>query len=1305
MPPPYMKLGIITLIALCFCINFLNAQISCDVGDEPIEKPPKYYRSINGGCNLSENYVPNVNCGDLGTPSHRPMITVRVNFHFVQDLNGENNFGFGGGSTNGLGMNYPQSYLSTACTPVLMPDDSNFVTSEGEIIDFGLEDSFNAIHISEKLLSGMNYKVSKNEPNPLWPVPLCVNTQIRFELYTDPNDANDRGVYVHQSLNNTYAFNPPGPQTANTVLAALSVHGDKVIDIFFSENGPTIFDVGGRASTPNTLVEIGNLWKNVLYSGGCDPNAPAPSTLSHYYGLIVHEIGHILLREPNSGHSFNCPDCSDQSISPIADIDAVEECNSGTYEDKKGFFHTNGVGCPADSILNPCFFVEGCDDNAVDLGNGCCCRNDITNDFYGVKSNNVMGYNGQSTALTPCQLGMIHFHVFDNSEPKGTASYIKKDYCTVTAEPLVLDTPGETILWNSRRFMNSDIIIMPGTTLELCCELGMPENGKIIVKQGARFVIHEGTITNPCGAYWDGIYLEGNKDYLHADMFDVAGNLKELAESCILNNEFEDNGCYPGTLVMEGGLIEKAVCGVRTVVHNQYDECYEDPHSFGGLILASESTFTNNNKDVAFMQYEHENLSRFTNCTFERTHESFDFYEPHVTMWDVNGVRFDGCTFNNGEADLNMDLYDDNVNYDEYNWKQSSAIYSIGAGYEVVNGCNFNNYGAAIKISSTSYTNDYPINISGDESLPNTFTNNWVGILAESSKDLVCQENRFVGTGVFDAETNNFGTGIAINGSSHYRVLDNEFEHLREGVIASNTETVLTNENHILRNNFTDMYGSIAALGQNGQLFLDCNDFNSTYDISLESLSGLDGSIKSEQGTDDIEGTIEIDPDPVSNRFTEGCTEADNTHFYGEKDNSGNALYDFFTYYYPDNATDSRLIPTCDFEVSYTKEVTDGVTDVDACNNFGGIDPDWPGDPVTKCPDQIGLNCLDDVRDEIGTIATTIENGEDYDLATSLSLSPTAYSTYQNLKEASPYLGEEIIEDLILSPMDDYLKGDILIDNSPLSDAAMVLAGNHTSDFVYQILYTIKYNESTSAIRLLNIYLDRLQGERDIILQSLIKEELDNQSYETAMGLPDEDEKAGAIFLIHQLIEREEYEMAEQAMEAHLSDEVEDQALRTIYEFNRRLKEEGHCDLSLTSEEENTLLTVAELGGVNAGYAKSILRWLYDYDFEVLLPQRLEPTAKSGFTFKEVEPLAYQSGILISPNPTKGSAYLHAWQNVQGGSLEIYELNGDRVAKMDLSNSYLNSINVGDLKNGIYIAVLLNASGSKVGETKLVVVQ
>jgi len=124
-------------------------------------------------------------------------------------------------------------------------------------------------------------------------------------------------------------------------------------------------------------------------------------------------------------------------------------------------------------------------------------------------SNNVMDYNNQQMAYTPCQLGKIHksFHLM-NSKTRGL---IYDAWCDLdTTESIMIDGKVE---WLCARDINKNIVIAKGGELHLHCRLGMASGSRIKVSEGGQLHIHShARINNACGETWEGIELADIKN-------------------------------------------------------------------------------------------------------------------------------------------------------------------------------------------------------------------------------------------------------------------------------------------------------------------------------------------------------------------------------------------------------------------------------------------------------------------------------------------------------------------------------------------------------------------------------------------------------------------------------------------------------------------------------------------------------------------------------------------------------------------------------------------------------------------------
>ncbi|MCB0737183.1 MAG: hypothetical protein KDC92_06700, partial [Bacteroidetes bacterium] len=281
---------------------------------------------------------------------------------------------------------------------------------------------------------------------------------------------------------------------------------------------------------------------------------------------------------------------------------------------------------PPSGSLNPCKCPPPSTDDCG-CWNGLASDNGHTGDDEPC-SNNMMTYNAKANALTPCQIGRMHYFLMHN----GPNNYWINDYCDYDANETITIPSGTGFTWANTRYLKGDLVIESGATLTLKCYLSLPEGAEIIVKAGGKLIIDGGRVGNVCEETFAGIRVYGNS---HSNQTSSSQGL------VILKN---------------GATIENAKIGISLIGKKTNGDL--DWNSCGGYVLASDAVFKNNRKDVEFMSYhpknsggfEVNNRSYFFNCEFITdnfetiTINSLAFRE-HVTMWDVNGVRFLGCTF------------------------------------------------------------------------------------------------------------------------------------------------------------------------------------------------------------------------------------------------------------------------------------------------------------------------------------------------------------------------------------------------------------------------------------------------------------------------------------------------------------------------------------------------------------------------------------------------------------------------------------------------------------------------------------
>lgn len=167
--------------------------------------------------------------------------------------------------------------------------------------------------------------------------------------------------------------------------------------------------------------------------------------------------------------------------------------------------------------------TDGCDDTPPNPN----CWNTGSPPCDGLVSNNVMDYNSNQTAYTPCQIAKTNLALTKIGSSK--RELVIKDWCEY--DPSQDLTIYDTLSWSRIVDFSGNIIIEDKGVLVVGCQLNMPRNGSIIIKDGGKLILNQATIYNDCGYDWNGIILEGKEDrsdkLMYIDTFYLK-NIKEI---------------------------------------------------------------------------------------------------------------------------------------------------------------------------------------------------------------------------------------------------------------------------------------------------------------------------------------------------------------------------------------------------------------------------------------------------------------------------------------------------------------------------------------------------------------------------------------------------------------------------------------------------------------------------------------------------------------------------------------------------------------------------------------------------------
>lgn len=440
--------------------------------------------------------------------------------------------------------------------------------------------------------------------------------------------------------------------------------------------------------------------------------------------------------------------------------------------------------------------------------------------------------------------------------------------CAYNPIPL---TVNEDQTWTSDFILDRDLYV-EDAILTIKSKISFPTQAKVVVKPGAKLVIDEGSFTNSCNGYWQGIEVWGNK--LHSQSPDQNGVV------------------YQGTLELKNGaIIENAITAVALWNPGDYN-------STGGIVIANDAIFRNNTRSVHALMYSNfnqyfpelllPNRSYFKNCTFELTedyHGDETFYK-HVDLFDVFGVDFKACNFSLDPNAPNIGTFNHGI-----------AAYS--AGFNLLTVCSntsvmpcpsyvgntFNGFNRAVS-STNALLSSPSFFVTGAD-----FSNNAYGIhVNDVGNFTVINSNFNVGIENYNGGCKiGPGVGIYTNFSTGFAIQENSFTKFTSAPPGTYYGTWINNTHQadeVYKNNFTGLKYANYSEGKNWWredrftgLAYYCNENQNNYaDFYVGRDASNEGGIQSKQG--------DLSHD-AGNTFTQsGAT----WHFY----NDGNHLIEYY---------------------------------------------------------------------------------------------------------------------------------------------------------------------------------------------------------------------------------------------------------------------------------------------------------------------------------------------------------------------------------------------------------------------------
>lgn len=845
--------------------------------------------------------------------------------------------------------------------------------------------------------------------------------------------------------------------------------------------------------------------------------------------------------------------------------------------------------------------------------------------------------------------------------------------------------------WNTPKKVLGEVYIEPGVTLTIdntTIQLAQNSNirTRIDVDLDGELIVTDGILKgiNGCDGSWEGLFAWSNKNNHQYEQYGTSG--------------YRDQGYIR--------LTDSFVSGAIVALNNSRRP--ETGENGGGVLLATRTTFINNKRDAQFMKYQNfsqvnpsvlrNDLSYFTLCEF-RLNNGYtgDTPDSRITMWDVEGVDFNGCTFVNNQSvsqssQRERGIYSSKARFEVRGYCDGPVDAITGECFGTFTRSSFDGFYRAIEESPTAPNTPFYV----EDAI---FDNNLLGIKAPNTVDIVVERNTFnVGDHTLPPdildEFYEIHSGIVVEESQNFTVELNDFNGSNSqttyGAVAANTGGV---NNDIRSNDYNQLSFGNYAFGVNRfngigfiGLSYKCNDnVDNIKDFYVEvdpGSQGVDNGIAYFQGAPNIE---------ANNTFSLNSLPFTFQHFFialGAEPSD---------YYYGAGLNETPI----DRNSQVSAIPVNLNATADCADDDGGIGPSDPLEEGKSGDESYLSQTLEDYRDLMDDFYALLDGGDTDELLLTIETTQSESELYIILSDISPYLSHTVYVSVVESGLmaSEHLES-LLSLNPALTNSNKVISALETTEgtgysqeWLTETASLIAEDPRMALEADLHLLGMELMDQNKTAIHAVYRDTLGYSLEglnENRMHLLDPVQYYSAVFARFDQGQEEAWTMLENLPnEFRLSTAQEEEwiTMQQYLAFLDNLKQNEREINRLTEGEIAELMDISETpnGGSAAGWASNALCFHYGIckpATAIEAPELIVEASPKANTTEQLEDLK-ETSFRIVPNPTSNEARLISIDaQAQTRSLSVFDINGRRILFRSGANH--RQFDTSGLPNGIY---------------------